>query len=443
MLLVAISALPLLVMVFYRYPQLLLWSFPLVSLVEVFFPFYPFRVGSISLLPLDSVYFFTISYLGISVLRNPRRVAAVLNENIFLTCFLGIVALYAVLYLPVFGQSAVGEARKFFGVFLFPLFALMVVRKPEDLHRLIQVVIVTATLAAVTLLVRAAMQGSIVRVLNAEGTLIIALAAFAMAVHRVHRIIVIHPTADCVLLFLFVALAIGSGQRSVWLAVGSGLMTAVWLHRGRPVFVIKTAMLALWLLMASGAALVYFPEAGARLGEKFAGIIDPYSDRNASWRIEGWQQQLSELRGAKLIFGEGLGGYYGWQSGSYEVEASPHNAYVQLILKFGLFGLTVYGLLVLQFFRNALSIRKKVPRGPIRAYLEMGILNFGAAHGYMMGYSFEPVMLMFFAVATCAAKLCHVSFQTSRLLEARAVRNDPGIAPQRFPPQRGPEAVAP
>jgi hypothetical protein len=33
----------------------------------------------------------------------------------------------------------------------------------------------------------------------------------------------------------------------------------------------------------------------------------------------------------------------------------------------------------------------------------MGILNFGAAQGYMLGYGSEPIMLIFFAMATSAA----------------------------------------
>ena len=442
MVLVAISALPLLLILVYRYPILIFYAFPLVSLVEVFFPYYPFRVGGFRLLPMDSVYFSTIAYLGIAVLRKPRTVAAVLKENTFLSVFLGLVALYGVLYLSVYGQSAVGEARKFYGVFLFPLLALMVVKKPEDLRRLVKVVILSAVFLAIVLLGRAAMVGSIVRVMNSEGTLIIALAAFALAVHRVHRIIVIHSTADQILLFVFAALTIGSGQRSVWLAVGFGLMTALWLHRGRPMLLAKFGVLALWLVIASGAAMFYFPDIGTRLGEKFAGIIDPYADKTGSWRIEGWQQQLSGLRGAKLLFGEGLGGYYSWQIGTNEVKASPHNAFVQVILKFGLFGLVLYCLLALQFFRKVSAIRKQLPRGPMRAYIEMGILTFGAGHGYMLGYAFEPIMLIFFAVGLTAARLCLEDFQTARAFRTRAVRADPEIDLRRFDRQRVPEAYS-
>src|SRR5262245_61050328 len=125
-LLIAISVLFLLIMFVYRYPMLVLWAFPVISLVEVFFPFNPFRVGSFSLLPMDSVYFLTIAYLGISILRYPKRVTGVLKENIFLTGFLALVAFYVVIYTPIYGQSAIGEARKLYAFFLVPLLALIV-----------------------------------------------------------------------------------------------------------------------------------------------------------------------------------------------------------------------------------------------------------------------------------------------------------------------------
>jgi hypothetical protein len=45
---------------------------------------------------------------------------------------------------------------------------------------------------------------------------------------------------------------------------------------------IKSVVVLLMLLTAGGAALVYFPAAGARVGQGFAGIIDPNADETAS-----------------------------------------------------------------------------------------------------------------------------------------------------------------
>ena len=45
----------------------------------------------------------------------------------------------------------------------------------------------------------------------------------------------------------------------------------------------------------------------------------------------------------------------------------------------------------------------------------MGILNFGAAQAYALGYGFEPAMLVFFALALTAAKLCEDCYEMSQV----------------------------
>jgi O-antigen ligase len=428
-LILALSVLPLLLMLVYRYPKMVLWSYPLVALFTVFNPFYFIRAGGFFLLPMDGIYFLIAAYLGIHILRRPKEVTAALKENPFLTLFLAVVAIYVVIYTPVYGQSAIGEARKFYGVFLFPLFALVLLKKPEDFHRFLQVIVVTAAVVAVAGVMRIGAEGSFVRAVNAPGTLIIALAAFALIVLRMNRVVLFHGTADKILLVVFAALALGSAQRSVWLAVGAGSLFLVWLQYGRPMLMAKIAVLALALFVASATSLVYFPDVGGRLLEKFAGIINPMEDHTASWRIEGWQQQLEQLREGNLLFGEGLGSYYSWQWGSIEVTFSPHNAYIQTALKFGLFGLAIYVLLAIRFFRTTLAVRRRLPPGPMRAYLEAGILGFGAAHGYMMGYAFEPIILIFFAVAMSAAKVSREALVRFRAAQAQAARVEPDISP--------------
>src|SRR5688572_12517288 len=112
MLLIALSALPLLVMLFYRYPMLLLCLYPVVITFNVYYPFYPFVVSGYWLLPMDFVYFFTVLHLLICSVRSPKKVVRTLTDNIYLTVFLTLVALSVVVYTPVYGQSAIGEARK-------------------------------------------------------------------------------------------------------------------------------------------------------------------------------------------------------------------------------------------------------------------------------------------------------------------------------------------
>src|SRR5262249_31643514 len=195
------------------------------------------------------------------------------------------------------------------------------------------------------------------------------------------------------------------------------------------------------LLRGGGSTLVYFPQVAGSLGGKFAGIIDPSSDGTASWRMEGWSIQLDELtKEGRLLLGGGLGGYYSWYLNTTTFTSVPHNAYVQIVLKFGLFGLSIYGLLALEVFRKTLAVREKLRPGLMKAYVEIGILTFGAAHAFMLGYGFHPIMLIFFAVATSAASLSQQALRRSRDSRIPRFPQDLRTPPWRFRPHRQREA---
>jgi hypothetical protein len=409
MLVVAFSLMPVLVMLFYRHPMFLLYLFLITNeIFEVFDPDYSFRTGGFFLLPTDAVYFFTITTLGLCALLRPGKTAAALKENIFLTMFLAVVVIYVVLYTPVYGQRAIGEARKLYFIFLIPLLAAVAIKTPADLRRfLVTIVWVSAGLAIIGF-GKAVATGTIIRPNSAHVALSLALAAFLMLIHRINRIVLVGPILDKVLLWLFFAAAITAGHRTVWLAIGSGLLLAFWLYGRKQAVIAKLLLVVFTTIAAMGMGIALFPETGARLGTYFQGILDPQADSNASWRIEGWERNLNRLtQDGNLLFGEGFGTYYGR---GYEdvLLPSPHSGYIELMLKFGLSGLLLYSLLVFKFLRKALAARKKLGPGPMRAWLETSILIFCAAHAFSSGYSFDPMMLIFFAVGNSAQRLSTV-----------------------------------
>jgi O-antigen ligase len=417
---------PWFIWLFYQRPLLLVCLWPVLSLIDVFFPSAAFfRAGGIKFLTLDPAYFFTITHLGLYALRFRKHVTTVIKDNKLLVIFLGMVALSILIYTPMYGQSAVGEARKFYFVFLLPLLAALSIKNTSDLRRIILVIVGVAYVIAIVALYRAVTQHTIVRVLNSEATLILAVAAFSLLLLRINKTILIHSFIDTALLFVFSLFALGSGQRSVWLFIGLGSILLLWLYRRRAVFMVKGFMVAAAVLVGLTLVVIAFPEAGGKLAEKFAGIIDPYSDKTASWRIRGWEAQLQTLAEVNPFFGEGLGGYYSWKLGSYEVNNFPHNAYVQMLLKFGLLGLLLYLLLVWEFFRKALAVRSRVGQGPMRAYLEIGIVCFGAMHGYLLGYGFEPITVVVFAVALSAMTLYRERVREYKHFRVRDLPSDP------------------
>src|SRR5689334_9440988 len=109
----------------------LLISFILIYAFTIFFPFYPFRFAGISFLPLDPIYFLMILKIGRYALTHPTRMTKVLRENFFLTVFLTIVVFWVIIDTPTYGQSAIGEARKYYFAFLLPFFAVISIKSPK------------------------------------------------------------------------------------------------------------------------------------------------------------------------------------------------------------------------------------------------------------------------------------------------------------------------
>ena len=418
MILVAASALPIVVLFLYRHPLFILFMFPILISLNSILVFDLNEVGGYFLVPTDAIYFFTILYLGICALRKPKTVIAAFRENVFLTLFLAVVGVYIVMYIPVYGHSALGEARKLYSMFLIPLLAAVVVRTPKHVRRFLQIIVWSAASVAVIGFGTAVARGDIFRPINAESALMLALTAILMLVQRLNRVVLISPRMDKFLLCLFFAGAATAGHRTVWLALGVGLLLTFWLYGRKQAFLPKLLLFVFLMLGAMGAGIALFPGAGARLGNAFQGILNPQADDTASWRIEGWQDHLDRLtRDGNLLLGEGFGTYYGQDKHGVR-RPFPHSAYVELILKLGFCGVVFYLLFALKFLRNAVAVRKRLPSGPLKAWLEASILIFAAAHAYSSGYSFDPIMLMFVAIGVSVHKLAEQS------LEPEAVENE-------------------
>src|SRR5262249_51881778 len=146
-------------------------------------------------------------------LTHPTSMAKLIRENFFLMAFLAMVVLYVILDTPAYGKSAIGEARKYYFAFLLPLLALISIKSPKDLRQLLLVVIFVAFFIALVALAMLGMHGTIVRVLNAEATLTLALVAFVMLIHGIYKTVIVTPLLDKCLLLLFSVIVLGSGQR--------------------------------------------------------------------------------------------------------------------------------------------------------------------------------------------------------------------------------------
>ena len=238
-----------------------------------------------------------------------------------------------------------------------------------------------------------------------------------------NSMVVVNRTVDAISLGLFLPAIIIPQHRTVFLGGAFGLLLMFWLHRKKMLFLAKALLVAIAFLTVMEVVLVNIPTFERSFTKALQGIIEPQSDQTASWRMEGWRQQLSGLSVKELLFGKGLGSYYHWFNRRTEVTVAPHNAYVQIVLKFGVLGLVVYGLLVFSFFRKIFAVRNKLPPGPMRAYTEISLLNFGAAHAYLIGYDFSVIILIFYAIGISTVKLLRDAWEVTEYHEQGAPYN--------------------
>jgi hypothetical protein len=367
-------------------------------------------LGSIYLLPMDIPYFFTLVYLSITAATRPHEIKRVVKDYPFLTLFILTVMASVVIYTPEYGKMAIGEARKSFFYFFFPVLAFVSIKTFANLHRLLLAVFFLGVGVSALGYLVLFMGSSELRPISAGGALILLFTIFSVLIAHSNNLVIANKTIDNVMVGLFLPLVVIPHHRTVFLAAILGLFLLFELHRRKALFVIKAGATSVILLAAICIAFMLIPKFENIFMKALAGITDPHSDTTASWRMEGWQKQLAALSERQVLFGQGLGSYYNWDMGNWQysnqrVKVSPHNAYVVIVLKLGLFGLAVYVLLAFSFFRRMFVARRKLPPGPARAYIEMSIVNFGAAHALMTGYDIGLMPLIFYAIGITAVRL--------------------------------------
>ncbi len=135
-----------------------------------------------------------------------------------------------------------------------------------------------------------------------------------------------------------------------------------------------------------------------RGGELFK--IDETYHTTWTWRIAKWREQLIRVSVSPLT-GLGFGGYWGLSELPGDVGISPHNLYVQILVKLGLVGLGLYLGIIVFLFREisrGLNLLKKV-QDPECVFLICGMLALIGGHIYGLAYAFNEYSLMYWGLA--------------------------------------------
>jgi O-antigen ligase len=387
------------------------------------------QLGSVQLEPMDIPYFLTLIYLLTTAATRPHEIKNFLKNYPFLALFIIIVIGSVVIYTPEYGKMAIGEARRSFFYFFFPVLAVTSIKTFADLHRLLLGVFFLAVgvsvLGYLLLLIGPSVVRSSLRPISADGALILLFTIFSVLIAHTNNLVIVSKTFDNVMVGLFFPLVLIPHHRTVFIAAFLGSILLLALHQRKVLFVIKAGATSVILFAMICIVFIMVPRFESIFMKALAGIANPHSDTTASWRMEGWQKQLSALSQREVLLGKGLGSYYSWDVGNWQysnerVEVGPHNAYVEIVLKFGLLGLAVYVFLAFSFFRRMLVARRRLPPGPARAYIEFSLVTFGAAHACMTGYGFSLMVLVCYAIGITAVRLLQDgrAFTAQRLMQS-------------------------
>ena len=259
------------------------------------------NIGSILLLPADIPYFFTIVYLVAAAATWPRETFKTLRADRFLALFLLMVVVSVLIHSPRYGKMAIGDARKTFFFLLFPLLAALSIKTLKDLRRLVLDVHLLAICMSVVGYAVLIGHPTLSRYgfVGGEGTLVVLFALFSLLIFHANGLVLISRAVDAVMFVLFLSVLVISRSRSVLLAAGLGMLCLYVLRRDKWALFLKTAALAVVLAGAVWVAFECSPSLTGEFVKPLAGLLHPSSDKNASWRMEGWRKRLATLSGQR------------------------------------------------------------------------------------------------------------------------------------------------
>ncbi len=200
------------------------------------------------------------------------------------------------------------------------------------------------------------------------------------------------------------------GHRSVWMASTVIFLSLILLKEIRlsKMWAWGTAgLLALFIVWhLVGTTGLNVSEYIWRRGIAF---LDPQADPTAGWRLELWRAQIDKFIDSPIL-GEGFGGYWRVYSAKLGgvVDVSPHNLYVQTLIKLGIVGMFLYGIIVIKVFIKLKSwVLDESKNNPESAIVITALVILIAAHAFYYVYAFEYYTWLFVGLGMATIKDYH------------------------------------
>ena len=196
-------------------------------------------------------------------------------------------------------------------------------------------------------------------------------------------------------------------HRSVWLAAVVIIVTLYFLKEIRfkkVVYLIPVGIFLFFILfmLLKGVGIDFWKY----VTERGIAFINPQEDNTAKWRLLIWQAQLVNFFSTPLL-GQGFGGYWSvYVPELGTIDVSPHNFYVQSLVKIGSIGLLLYLSIIFRIMNKLIKAYKlfKLKKKKELPLVLLGLVILIAAHVYYSVYSLEYYSLMFIGLAVAVIR---------------------------------------
>ena len=312
-----------------------------------------------------------------------------------------------------YGRSAPGEFRYRYFILISPLYISLFFSSIEERKRLLKVLIffsIFFTLACIPIIgtLKGWSIGAQSRFLPSSISLGLMYGLAALFLSKKYGLLKLSNIYLWIISIPVGLLILIDSHRSVWLALFALLLSLIAFREFRFGKVLSWSIPSILILLIIWVTVSLFGlNVVEYLTARGAAFFNPQEDPTAMWRIAIWRAQLERFLEYPVL-GEGFGGY--WQVYVPElkvnIDVSPHNLYLQTLVKIGIIGLLAYIAIIFKAFHH---LKRWIEVHRKGYYPEFGIVMLGSAiliasHTYYVSYAFEYYTWLFVGLSVAVIK---------------------------------------
>ena len=302
-----------------------------------------------------------------------------------------------------YGLSAPGEFRYRYLILVVPLYVSVFFPSKKERIKLLKLLIflsVFVTLGCIPFIgiLKGWHFGEGDRFVPASVSLGMVYGLISLLIGKKYRLLSLNILFAWIMTTAVLIMVLIDSHRSVWLTTGVILLALVWL---REIELLKFWAWGIAIIITLSVVWLVISQTEISILEyimtRRISFINPEKDPTSAWRLALWSAQLEKVF-ASPILGEGFGGYWEVYVPEFggKINISPHNLYIQTLVKMGVLGLVIYLAIVFQSVVKLMSwirYNKKATRESAIVITALVILI--GAHAFYFVYAFEYYTWLF------------------------------------------------